>query len=79
MLLTLAMINPGQFVLISELLADGEGRRRLMDLGFTPGTRVEVIRRSPLGDPTAYGVRGTVIALRSEEARQVHCYSPRSM
>lgn len=44
-----------------------------MDLGFTEGTVVSVIRKSPLGDPTAYGVRGAVIALRKEEAAHIEC------
>ena len=46
-------------------------RGRLLDLGFVPGTVVEPIRRSPLGDPTAYRIRGTVIALRSEEGNKI--------
>jgi len=50
------------------LQAEGHVRRRLLDLGFVVGTRVTPLRRSPLGDPTAYGVRGTVIALRQADA-----------
>lgn len=46
----------------------GAERRRLLDLGFVPGTPVEVEMVSPAGDPTAYRVRGTVIALRREQA-----------
>jgi DtxR family Mn-dependent transcriptional regulator len=49
----------------------GPERRRLLDLGFVPGTLVEVDRVSPAGDPTAYRVRGTVIALRREQANLV--------
>lgn len=49
----------------------GQERRRLMDLGFVPGTRVEVDMVSPAGDPTAYRVRGSVVALRREQARLV--------
>ncbi len=56
---------------VTGLVADGLVRRRLLDLGFVPGTVVRAIRRSPLGDPTAYGVRGTVIALRAEDAARV--------
>ncbi|MCL5097350.1 MAG: metal-dependent transcriptional regulator, partial [Candidatus Omnitrophica bacterium] len=44
----------------------GAERRRLLDLGFVAGTPVEVEMVSPIGDPTAYRVRGTVIALRRE-------------
>lgn len=46
----------------------GPERRRLMDLGFVPGTEVEVAMVSPSLDPTAYLVRGTLIALRREQA-----------
>lgn len=46
----------------------GPERRRLLDLGFVPGTDVEVEMISPAGDPTAYRVRGTVIALRRAQA-----------
>ena len=56
---------------ISELLSTGRTRRRLMDLGFIPGTCVVALFRGPKGDPTAYCVRGAVIALRKEDADQI--------
>lgn len=46
----------------------GPERRRLLDLGFVPGTEVLAELRSPGGDPTAYRVRGTSIALRKGQA-----------
>lgn len=46
----------------------GPQRRRLLDLGLVPGTRVTVEMRSPLRDPVAYRVRGAVIALRRHQA-----------
>ena len=46
----------------------GPERRRLLDLGFVSGTPVEVEMNSPFGDPTAYRLRGTVVALRREQA-----------
>jgi Fe2+ transport system protein FeoA len=49
----------------------GVQRRRLMDLGFVPGTQIEIALKNPLGDPTAYLVRGAVIALRRVQARQI--------
>jgi ferrous iron transport protein A len=52
---------------ITGLNARGKKRRRLLDLGFIPGTVVEAKRKSPSGDPVAYLVRGTVLALRCEE------------
>ena len=46
----------------------GSERRRLLDLGFVAGTAVEIEMVSPAGDPTAYRVRGTMVALRREQA-----------
>jgi DtxR family Mn-dependent transcriptional regulator len=53
----------------------GPERRRLLDLGFVPGTAVEIEMVSPGGDPTAYRVRGTVVALRREQANLVRISS----
>jgi ferrous iron transport protein A len=44
----------------------------MLDLGMVPGTLVEVVRRSPLGDPVAYQIRGAVIALRKDEASYIN-------
>jgi Fe2+ transport system protein FeoA len=49
----------------------GFRRRRLFDLGFTPGALVECAFHSAFGEPTAYRVRGTLIALRLEQARRI--------
>ncbi|NIM18832.1 MAG: DNA-binding protein [Candidatus Latescibacteria bacterium] len=49
----------------------GLERRRLMDLGVVPGTEITTDRKSPSGGLTAYRVRGTVIALRDEQARLI--------
>ena len=49
----------------------GLERRRLLDLGVLPGTVVRAEMRSPNGDPTAYRVRGALIALRAEQAEAI--------
>lgn len=49
----------------------GAERRRLLDLGFVPGSLVESALTGPGGDPTAYQVRGSLVALRREQARYV--------
>lgn len=46
-------------------------RRRFQDLGIISGTVIECIGSSPLGDPAAYLIRRTVIALRREDAEQI--------
>ena len=43
----------------------------LAHLGFLPGTRVEVLRRAPAGDPTVYRVDNVEVALRQETARYI--------
>lgn len=48
--------------------APGAVTRRLADLGFVPGTEVEVVRRAPLGDPVVFRVRGFEVCLRAELA-----------
>lgn len=47
-----------------------------MDLGILPGTTIEVEMTSPSGDPTAYKVRGALIALRKEQARMIRVENP---
>jgi DtxR family Mn-dependent transcriptional regulator len=49
----------------------GLTRRRLLDLGFTPGTRLRPVLQTFVGDPRAYRVRGTTIALRRDQAAVV--------
>jgi DtxR family Mn-dependent transcriptional regulator len=49
----------------------GFSRRRLMDLGFTDGARIRPFLKTFAGDPRAYEVRGTLIALRKDQASHV--------
>ncbi|MFT9599092.1 FeoA family protein [Mesobacillus sp.] len=61
----------GDFIKILSLNIHGTMRRRLLDLGFVPGAIVEVVRRSPLGDPVVYRVSGASVALRKEESLNI--------
>ncbi len=67
----LSCLPVGRCGMVVAVEGGGLMRRRLLDLGFVPGTRVEVVRRSPAGDPTAFSIRGALIALRGETARQI--------
>ena len=49
----------------------GFARRRLLDLGFTPGARIRSELQTFTGDPRAYRLRGTTIALRREQSDRV--------
>lgn len=64
-------ITVGQTAVISEILNTGSMRRRLLDMGLIPGTKVECVGKSPSGDPKAYLIRGAVIAIRKEDAEQI--------
>lgn len=70
--LTLGGLRVGQRGVVTSLHAQGIMRRRMLDLGLVPGTVVESVRRSPAGDPTAYNIRGAVIALRAEESCKIY-------
>jgi len=70
----LSQIPVGSTCKIAGFELKGQIRRRLFDLGIIPGTTVECIRRGPSGDPTAYAVRGTTIALRKEDTKYISVY-----
>ncbi len=54
-------------------------KRRLLDLGLTSDTEIKKLYKSPLNDPTAYLIRGSVIALRNEDAKNIFVfYTPKS-
>lgn len=64
----LSSVEVGRRAALCHLAEDGALRARLADLGFVPGTVIEVVRRAPLGDPLELRVRGTHLCLRTGEA-----------
>jgi Fe2+ transport system protein FeoA len=52
-------------------VGDSGAVRRLMDLGFTTGATIRAALSTFAGDPRAYEIRGTLVALRREQASQV--------
>jgi DtxR family Mn-dependent transcriptional regulator len=66
----LSVLKPGQTGRVINISprCRGAERRRMLDLGILPGTLVRAEMDSPSGDPTAYRVRGALIALRDEQA-----------
>ena len=61
----------GETAKIISLSNLSEKKRRLSDLGFVVGGKVACMLKSPLGDPTAYLVRGSLIALRREHSEKI--------
>lgn len=70
-LIPLNALSLGLRAKIKLLKSSGITRRRLLDLGMVADTVIEPLLKSPSGDPTAYYLRGTVIALRAEEANNI--------
>lgn len=67
----LDLLPEGQSAYVMQLNNEPAMCRRLTDLGLIHGTRVTCLYRSPAGDPTAYLIRGAVIALRQRDAAQI--------
>ena len=68
---SLCCLHEGQTARVVHISENASMRRRLQDIGLIEGTKVRCIRKSPAGDPVAYGIRGAVIALRAEQACDV--------
>lgn len=69
--MTLNDLNPGQEGTVVSIGEKGPMRRRIMDMGVTPGVRVKVIKIAPLGDPIEVNIRGYELSLRKVEAKQI--------
>ena len=68
-LYTLDKLAMNHIAKIEALNCSGDIRRRLLDLGIVKNTTIEPILQSPSGDPRAFRVRGSTIALRKEDAQ----------
>lgn len=67
----LSDLPAGRSADVAQMDAPGPMGRRLSDIGFTEGTRVQCLYAAPSGEPRAYLVRGAVIVLRREDAARV--------
>ncbi len=59
---------------INKLNCTGDIRRRLLDLGIIPNTVITPVMSSLFGDIRAYEVRGTVIAFRKNDAKNIEVH-----
>ncbi len=60
--------------IISEIKCGENIKRRLLDLGLVKGTKIMPVLVSPSKDPRAFEVRGTIIAIRKEDAKNIKIY-----
>ena len=68
---TLNEVRLNEEVKIKKINCTGNVKRRILDLGMIEGTKIKPVLKSPLGDPTAYEVRGSLISLREEESKNI--------
>ncbi|MCR5808185.1 MAG: ferrous iron transport protein B [Clostridiales bacterium] len=69
---TLAELGIGQTAYCRRLTAEEPAlRRRLFDMGITPGTAITVKKRAPMGDPLELSIRGYALSLRLEDAKKI--------
>lgn len=68
---TAADLNYGEKAIISEIDFQHPSFRRILEIGFTPGQEIELINKSIFNDPLAFSLRGTLIAIRKNEAKSI--------
>ncbi len=65
---TLDGFSIGETGIIKTVAGEGKLRRRLFDMGVTPGAKVLLRKKAPLGDPLEITIRGYELTLRKAEA-----------
>lgn len=68
---TVAQLKINEPALIIRVKGEGILRQRLLEMGLTPGTKIEVIKSAPMDDPLELRLRGYVLCIRKEEAEKI--------
>ncbi|MHB1315458.1 MAG: FeoA family protein [Christensenellales bacterium] len=69
--MTLDQLKAGEKGIILSVGSQSAVRSRLLDMGLTPHTRVEVLKTAPLGDPIEIFLRGYALTLRKQDAKTI--------
>ena len=67
----LSQLQIGEKGVVASVNGEGAVRRRLFDMGITPGAEVYLRKKAPLGDPIEIAIRGYELTLRKAEAAHV--------
>ena len=70
-LISLDQLQIDDQALVIKVEGEGKVRRRLLDMGLTPGAKVYLRKTAPLGDPIQINLRGFELTLRKVEAKNV--------
>lgn len=71
----LTLVGAGQTAVVAEIKLPSANRPRLMEMGLVVGTRIELVRFAPMGDPVEIRVRGYNLTLRRHEAEQIFVHA----
>lgn len=69
--MTLDQLGVGKTGTIRTVGGEGALRRRLLDMGLTPNTRIMIRKVAPMGDPIEIHLRGYELTIRLEEAQKI--------
>lgn len=64
-------LKKGQIGIVKSLACTDALRRRIIDMGITPGAEIIMQKKAPFGDPIEYSVRGYELSIRKSEAKQI--------
>ncbi len=67
----LSTMHKGETGTVNSLEGHGNIQHRLVDMGVVKGTRIQVVKRAPLGDPVEIKVKGCALSLRMNEASMI--------
>lgn len=70
-IVSLKSLSDGESGIVERIELTGATKRRLIEMGITPGTRVGVLKRAPLGDPIEILLRGFSLTIRGEDAEKI--------
>ena len=69
--MNLSNLNIGDFAQIVSIEINGDIKKRLLDLGIVPGTKIRAVLSSGNKENVAYMVRRTLISIRKEDAKKI--------
>jgi ferrous iron transport protein A len=68
---TLKDLKPGEAGVVINIMSQGPVKRRLIDMGVTPGAEIVIRKTAPFGDPIEIHIRGYELSLRKDEAKNI--------
>lgn len=68
---TVNELEMGEIGVVNKIIGEETIKRRLLDLGLIEGTSIKPVLISPSGDPRAFEFRGSLIAIRKEDAENI--------